>query len=1511
MNRTHVLGGVLVFLVIAYPCGGQPFQPTERTLLLDHFDEDFVPDGTKCTKPAVIKPAGDHTGGRPGKGGEFVPGRFGKVLRFHKLMQLQYPAVGNIDLSAGLAEFWVALNFDAAKVMKHPGVLSNQVFLTIGQPGGIHVCVYSTLGRTCVGVWDKQRQLVCYGAFSGFWKKGEWHHLELRWGRQLELWCDGRREVTEDWQGLFGPIDVQPEDLRLYFGSHIGFSNVESEFALDEFRVLGPGGDQVSDYPTMTIPRIKPPVIDGKIAVGEWDGAAQTTGFVGLNERTLVEAQTIVRAGWDDEALYLCYECLDPQNRPLTARLKQRDSGIFGEDAVDVILQPEAGRYPYYHLASSAIGTRYDARADEKKAAIHDAQFNPEWTVATSHEPGRWVVECKIPFRELDGRPAPKDGERWRVNLCRDADSMSRYSSWAFAAGDFHRMENFGELVFSRSDRGIRLGPLGDWARGTVNAQVELTGLQFAPLVTVRGKVVGASGKPILETENRLADYRALTIKPPSLVSGLYNLTVRAATAQGDMYYQRLPLRVVKPYDITVDGYPYDGHLWVTANVGALREMPKGLVARSRLLRGGKVYGSCETAEFQHGIGKASISMEHLPIGKYVVKSEAVAPDGKVLGTAEADFEQFAKPAWWHNRIGIDHSVPSPWTPVRVTDRDIEVYGRKYACADGSLPRQIVNQGAEMLAAPITLQIAADGATADLAKLPAVNVAAAPDMAILRAETRMNRLAVNLVATTEFDGLQRYDLMLTPTAPVEVKDLVLEVPIKSKYASFLLPSNGINASAMAMGTTPWRSAFLPQVWLGNDDLGLAWFAESDQWWHPHDEQMLEVVPQKDRTVLRCQIIRSQSGTRQPLRLEKPVTITFGLMATPVKPSHAGDPFWFRFGDDLARQSAPVELLHYPGVGNVDPKQGTLEFCLAPTPQGPAVREVLNLSGQGGGMSLSMRRGTDSSLVLTVTDGSQSKSVTASGLDLKPNEFTHVAVTWGKNIELFVAGKHRGELSMTLPADLAKSPDKFGLRFGCAGELYGATGIVLDELRISNIVRYRGSFFEVPKAAFTKDPYTLLLDHLDEKFRPDGETAETRAEVCSGQPGELGGLPSLGCRVVTGKFGSAMQVATGDSLATAEMVRHYGVNASLLWWWAEDSALTTGWPPPLLKEPLMPKIRETVKEHNALGARACPYMGYPAFGAPCPLSDQFGHEWGRQPLSTQPAEPPKGHYFWDVCPRSGFADYMAAGTQWVLDDLGFYGCYTDGLAQVYPCQNTHHGCGYYDERGGLHSTWPLFATREMMKRMYRLIHARHPDAYLVNHVSFNLIIPSMSFTDVYYSGEHEQYEDLTKFRVRWQDKQWGIWPALLGDDSHSYKPLHMTYCLLHGVSVLPQGFLARNDMFRKTAMLWQTYDRFGYRSAEWIPYYRAEPRLVQSRTANVKISVYLKRQKRAMLVVANLGQKAVTGTVRVDLAAMGLRNAAAVNALDGRPLPLSGGILSVALKPTNFALVEIDGNAADK
>ena len=277
----------------------------------------------------------------------------------------------------------------------------------------------------------------------------------------------------------------------------------------------------------------------------------------------------------------------------------------------------------------------------------------------------------------------------------------------------------------------------------------------------------------------------------------------------------------------------------------------------------------------------------------------------------------------------------------------------------------------------------------------------------------------------------------------------------------------------------------------------------------------------------------------------------------------------------------------------------------------------------------------------------------------------------------------------MPSD----PEKLALRFGCAttpmairGSPWTKCGCRAWYVTRAIRLRYR--------APFQIDPQTLLLDHLDATFRPDGEDAETRAEVISGKSGELGGVPSLGCRFVAGRFGSALQIANGDLLKPAEAVKFYGLNASLFWYWAEENAATTGWPPLLMKEPLTPNLRQTVQEHNELGLRAAPYMGYPALGAPSSSAASSVTSGAGGPFD--PAfRTAQGALLWDVCARSGFADYMAAGTQWVLEDLGFYGCYTDGLPQVYPCQNTHHGCGYYDDRGVLHSTWPLFATREMM------------------------------------------------------------------------------------------------------------------------------------------------------------------------------------------------------------------------
>lgn len=1496
----------------------EPHQPGERTLLLDRFDTPFEPDGALMTAPEVITPAGEHTGGRPMAGGEFVDGRFGKAYRFHGKTAMYYPAAGNIDLSAGSVSFWLQLGFEPQHPNLMPSEMRNQLYFHVDPPGSAIMSVYTTMKALCVGVWDGGRQLVAYIGPSIDWHEGEWHHVEVRWGRKLELWIDGEQRATKDWIGLFGPMSVDLAETQMYVGSRVRYSDVVSEFAIDELVVLGPGGEQVPPYPRLTCPRIAAPAIDGTLSEGEWAGAGATTGFVGLNENALVVDQSSVYVGHDEEKLYVAFDCRDPLNRPLEGSHTDRDAAVYHEDAVDIILAPGPGTYPYYQLASNVIGTKFDMRLYEEGGRREkEIDWNPDWVVGTSKEEGRWVMEAAIPFADLGGRGAPMDGETWRVNFCRDADAAARLSSWAYTSGNFHRTSNYGEMLFRTDDRAMRLNRLEGAAEGDLAAELELAGRAFDPPVTVTAELIDDNLQTVAEATKELIDNKFFLFEPPPLVSGAYALSLTAATAESVMYYQRIPFEVMKAYDISVAGYPYEGKLWVTANIGGLPNAPEGVVARAKLMRGEAEVGACEITQFARGIGEGSIEIGELAPGQYMVISQAVAPDGAVLGEADAAYEHFEKPVFWRSDAGKEPTVPVPWTPVEVGEGGVRVWGREYRHAGRALPEQIVNQGAEILAGPVRLNATVGGQQTDLAALALTEDGTREVDARHHAEGEAGALGARIDLTTEFDGLQRYDLTLTPRGEATLEGLVLEVPVKREFASFLLPSSGRFSAARTIEEGPWSSAFMPQVWLGNDDVGLAWFAESDRYWEPKDEAgMLEVVAEGDVVVMRANMVRS------PVAVTEPITITFGLMATPVKSVPVGDPWFYRFASptnaiDLGDPEKSVifynERLEYPGEGNVDPRQGTLEFWLSNGGvRGSSIRDVMSIEGEGGALRLQYHDANAGRWVLSAA-GAEGPLLDVTGIGLPPEGFAHVALTWGPDaIALYVNGALAGAFDGPIPGadQMAAAPEKLRLVFGCHHQYRGYTDIAVDEIRVSDVQRYSGDACAVPEAICPRDEHTLLLDHLDDRFTPDGADAETRPEIISGLSGELGGMPSIGSEFVEGKFGSAVGLPHRRARPCSEMYREvWNANAYLLWsWMPPEQRDEHGWPLPLFVEPEHDLVGMN-EAFDEVGVRVCTYTGYMGIGAPSRWSRQFGHEWRREPVSSQPSEPPKGHMFLDCCGRSeGYGDYMAAGSEWLITQHGFDGIYTDGNGHCYPCTNRHHGCGYIDREGRLRPTFPVFGTREYLKRMYRIAHEGNPDGYLVNHVSYNTFIPTMSFTDVYYTGEHENYEDLLKCRVRWQAKPWGIWPILLGGDSHSYEPLHTMYGLLHGVGIWTQGATGRNDAQRKAVNLWTTYDEFGYREAEWVPWFAAEERgLARPAAQDVKCSLYLREGERALLIVGNTRHEAVETQVAVNLAQMGLEeeNARAYDALSDREVPLAGGKLQVRVRPTSFVLVRID------
>ena len=48
---------------------------------------------------------------------------------------------------------------------------------------------------------------------------------------------------------------------------------------------------------------------------------------------------------------------------------------------------------------------------------------------------------------------------------------------------------------------------------------------------------------------------------------------------------------------------------------------------------------------------------------------------------------------WENNDLGMDHRVPAPWTPVKVNEKVLEIWGRNYIFGETLFPRQITSQG--------------------------------------------------------------------------------------------------------------------------------------------------------------------------------------------------------------------------------------------------------------------------------------------------------------------------------------------------------------------------------------------------------------------------------------------------------------------------------------------------------------------------------------------------------------------------------------------------------------------------------------------------------------------------------------------------------------------------------------------------------------------------------------------------------------------------------------------------
>lgn len=163
---------------------------------------------------------------------------------------------------------------------------------------------------------------------------------------------------------------------------------------------------------------ISGPKMDGDLSDPVWKDARPVEGFVQRDPAYWqpITERTVVKVVYDNEALFFAFECFCSDMSRLVANNMRKDSDIFGDDNVQILLDTYNDRQNGFFFFTNALGARRDLMlSDEGRTYNEDWDCN--WEVKTQKYSDRWTAEIKIPFDQLRFK---NDGDMvWGVNFAR------------------------------------------------------------------------------------------------------------------------------------------------------------------------------------------------------------------------------------------------------------------------------------------------------------------------------------------------------------------------------------------------------------------------------------------------------------------------------------------------------------------------------------------------------------------------------------------------------------------------------------------------------------------------------------------------------------------------------------------------------------------------------------------------------------------------------------------------------------------------------------------------------------------------------------------------------------------------------------------------------------------------------------------------------------------------------------------------------------------------------------
>ncbi|MCE5340175.1 MAG: DUF6067 family protein [Planctomycetaceae bacterium] len=619
-----------------------------------------------------------------------------------------------------------------------------------------------------------------------------------------------------------------------------------------------------------------PPKIDAVLNDEAWEYAVGITGFSILGEKTYqADNQTQILITYDDENLYISFNSVLAGAKP-RATIKERDSTVWSDDSIEIyLIPPHCKPGQFYQFVGNSIGTIFDqfkGNGDEK--------WNGNWKFSNYIWDFEWIAEISIPLADL-GVDNIEAG-LWRVNFCR---TYSQYTNWSHHVARYSVMGKFPYMRFVSG--------------GVINKINALEGLTYGDM-KIRGSLFNPSNneKQIdikVSTESEMSSTKILK-ESIQLTPGqkkdyviedmLKDLSLNLQTVEvfdnDKLIYKNIsPFKLQKFQSFNVVSTPDSNEVIFAIDLSRIETEQNNLNIN---LNVSDSQGVVKESFSLNGLSKNTKHVIHrkfsnLPLGEYTVAAEYIEPNtGKKLEIVKQSYDKIKTAEWYMTgkNLGKEKKVIPPFTPMSLKDNNIILWGREYHLGQKNdfLLKNIVTKKEEILKSAPQFKATIDGVQF-VAELEDRQVNSTTPYEIKwRDKYRLGSSYVICDCTSEFDGMVKIELELYPDKAINVENLKLELPMKKQFSQLYHYSHDYYAAGHS-GEIDGQGLsidFANYIWMGNEDKGLMWFSEGPLNWNYIEKP---IILSNDNFSINFINIST--------KVEKPIKIVFGLIATPVRP----------------------------------------------------------------------------------------------------------------------------------------------------------------------------------------------------------------------------------------------------------------------------------------------------------------------------------------------------------------------------------------------------------------------------------------------------------------------------------------------------------------------------------------------------------------------------------------------------------------------------------------------------